>query len=245
METLNPAPALDVAHLKKVCSECSLRDLCLPGGLSELDMERLEQLVDTIGPLHRGDHLFRHGDAFAAIYAVRSGYIKSYVTTESGDEQILGFHLPGELVGLGAIYPGRHQSSATALDTTMVCRLPYVQLATLAGAVASLQRQLLRIISRELGTSHTLSSDHSVEERLAAFLLGFGDRMAVRGYSDRHFILPMPRHDIASYLRLATETVSRVLTRFETRGLIHIERREVWLQDRSALEVLCPDKLRL
>lgn len=245
MSTPIPKPRINVGNLKKACSECSLQDLCLPVGINDRDMQSLEELVETVGPLHRDDHLFRQNDAFAAIYAVRSGCIKSYMDTETGEEQVLGFHLPGELVGLDAIYPGRHQCSAVALDTAMVCRLPFARLANLAGAVASLQRQLLRIMSRDLGTSHTLSGDHSVEERLAAFLLGFADRQGSRGFSTRHFILPMSRQDIASYLRLATETVSRVFTRLEGRGLIRVNRREVWLEDRGALEALCPGELRL
>lgn len=245
MSTPNPVQQFNVGRLRKACSECSLQELCLPAGINEQDMQDLERLVETLGPLHGGDHVFRQNDEFAAIYAVRSGCLKSYMDTETGEEQVIGFHLPGELVGLDAIYPGRHQCSAVALDTAMVCRLPFARLASLAGEVASLQRQLLRIMSRDLGTSHTLSGDHSVEERLAAFLLGFGERQGNRGFSMRHFTLPMSRQDIASYLRLATETVSRVFTRFEGRGLIKVNRREVWLEDRDALEALCPGELRL
>lgn len=242
--TSDPAQPLNVGRLRKACSECSLQDLCLPVGIREDDLERLEQLVDTVGPLHQRDHLFRQSDAFSAIYAVRSGCIKSYVDSENGEEQVLGFHLPGELVGLDAIYPGRHQCSAVALDTAMACRLPFARLASLAGTVASLQRQLLRIMSRDLGTVQTLSGDHGVEERFAAFLLGFAERQHRLGFSNRHFMLPMSRQDIASYLRLATETVSRIFTRFENRGLIRVDRREIWIEDRAALEALCPGELR-
>lgn len=245
MDTPSSTQQVDIAHLKKACSECSLQDLCLPEGISSGDMERLEQLVERVGPLHRGDHLFRRNDVFSSLYAVRVGCIKSYIDNEAGDEQVIGFHLAGELVGLGAIYPGRHQCSAVSLDTAMVCRLPFARLSSLSGEIASLQRQLLRIMSRDLDTAQMLSGDRSVEERLAAFLLGFGDRQGKYGLSARHFILPMTREDIGSYLRLATETVSRALTRFEERGLIRVHRREIWLEDRGALEVLCPDDLRL
>lgn len=236
---------LDTAHLQQACSQCSLRELCLPAGIAEEELHRLEDLVGTIGPLHRHDHLFRQNDVLKAIYAVRSGCIKSYRDNEEGDEQVIGFHLPGDLFGLDAIYPGRHQCSAVALDTALVCQLPYSDITRLAAAMPSLQRQLLRIMSRDLGTSHLLSGNHSVDERMAAFLLGFGDRMSGRGFSDRHFVLPMPRHDIASYLRLANETVSRVLGRFEEDGLVRLDRREVWLEDRTKLEALCPEELRL
>ncbi|MGH8428286.1 MAG: helix-turn-helix domain-containing protein [Gammaproteobacteria bacterium] len=245
MDAINRAPTFTVRHLKKACSECSLQDLCLPLGIGEKDMKSLEQVVETVGPLHRGDHLFRQNDEFSAIYAVRGGCIKSYANSETGEEQVLGFHLPGELVGLDAIYPGRHQCSAVALDTAIVCRLPFAQLATLAVAAPSLQRQLLRIMSRDIGTSHALSGEHSAEERLAAFLLGFADREGSRGLSARNLVLPMPRQDIANYLRLAPETASRILTRFKQRGLIRISGHEIWLEDRSALEALCPGTLRL
>lgn len=245
MGTRTQTQPLDVARLKKACSACSLQDLCLPLGIRDRDLENLERLVETVGPLHRNDHLFRQSDTFTAIYAVRAGCIKSYRDTETGEEQVLGFHLPGELVGLDAIYPGCHQSSAVALDTALVCRLPYLQLTMLAAQIPSLQRQLLRIMSRDLGTAHFLSGDHTVEERLAAFLLGFAERQGSRGFSTRHFVLPMARQDIANYLRLATETVSRVFKRFEGRGLIRIDRREIRLEDRSALESLCPEEFRL
>lgn len=245
MSLRTQAPPFEGGQLEKACSRCSLQDLCLPLEIHHGDLETLESLVDTIGPLHRNDHVFRQGDSFTAIYAVRAGCIKSYTDTEAGAEQVLGFHLPGELVGLDAIYPGHHQCSAIALDTAMVCRLPYPEIATLAAQMPSLQRQLLKIMSRDLGTAHLLSGDHTVEERLAGFLLGFADRQESRGFSGRHFVLPMARQDIANYLRLATETVSRVFTRLEARGLIRIDRREIWLEDRGALEALCPAELRL
>lgn len=245
MDTPGSTQRIDIAHLKRACSECSLHDLCLPDGLSVGEMQRLEQLVETSGPLHRGDHLFRRNDAFIYLYVVRVGCVKSYVNNEAGEEQVFGFHLPGELVGLDAIYPGHYRCSAVVLDTSKVCRIPFVRLADLAGKMEPLRRQLFRIVSREIGASHALSGDHSVEERFAAFLLGFGERHARLGLSPNHFVLPMTREDIGAYLRLATETVSRVFTRFEERGLIRVHRREVWLQDMDALHTLCPDDLRL
>jgi len=236
---------IDVDRLKRACSRCSLQDLCLPVGVSAQDMDTLDNLVETLGPMHSGDHLFHQGDAFFAIYAVRSGCVKSYVDSEDGEEQVLGFHLPGELVGLDAIYRGMHQCSAMTLDTAMVCRLPFDELSRMTREVPSLQRQLFRLMSRDLETSHSLSGNHSVEERMAAFLLGFGDRMRARGFSASHFVLPMSRHDIASYLRLATETVSRALTRFEKQGMIEVTRREIRLTNRGGLEDFCPRDFRL
>lgn len=239
------AATLDVDRLRQACSRCSLQDLCLPVGVAPEDLDLLDTLVETLGPLHRGDHLFHQGDAFQCLYAVRSGCIKSYVDSEEGEEQVLGFHLPGELVGMDAIHRGRHQCSAVVLDTAMVCRLPFGELSDMTRRIPSLQQQLFRLMSRDLQTSHSLSAMHSVDERLAAFLLGFGERMRARGFSSTHFVLPMSRQDIASYLRLAPETVSRALSRFADDALIEISRREIRVKSRPELERLCPREFRL
>jgi CRP/FNR family transcriptional regulator len=188
--------------------------------------------------LHDGDHLFRVGDAFRALFAVRSGYVKTYVVDEAGQEQVLGFHLPGELVGLDAIYPQRHQCNAVALDTMTVCEMPYAEITRLASEVPSLQQQMFRLMSKDIGSAFMLAGDHTAEERLAAFLMSLSQRLKLRGYSDTHLVLAMPRRDIANYLRLATETVSRVLTRFEKDGLIAVERRDIRILDAARLREL-------
>lgn len=239
------AAPVSIDSLRKACSRCSLQDLCLPLGISAQDMEALDRIVDTIGPLHQGDHLFHQSDRFQSLYAVRSGCVKSYVDTESGEEQVLGFHLPGELVGMDAIYRGTHQCSAMALDTAMICRLPFNELSDMTREIPNLQRQLFRLMSRDLENSYSLSGQHTVEERLAAFLLGFGDRMKARGFSPSHFVLPMSRQDIASYLRLAPETVSRALSHFAEESLIEISRRDIRLKNRTDLERRCPRDFRL
>jgi len=236
---------VDINHLRKACSRCSLQDLCLPLGISAQDIETLDGIVETVGPLHQGDHLFHQSDHFQSLYAIRSGCVKSYIDTESGEEQVLGFHLPGELVGMDAIYRGSHQCSAMALDTAMICRLPFNDLSGLTREIPSLQKQLFRLMSRDLENTYMLSAHHTVEERLAAFLLGFGDRMQARGFSASHFVLPMSRQDIASYLRLAPETVSRALGHFAEESLIEISRRDIRLKNRSELEKRCPRDFRL
>lgn len=229
---------------KTACSICSQRDLCLPRGLGDSGLSRLERLVESLGPLHKGDHLFRKGDIFRAIYAVRSGYIKTYVDNEAGEEHVLGFHMAGELLGLDSIGAGHKQCSAEVLDTAIVCRLPFIELTRLCCDAPELQRQLLRLMSRDLMTSHALAAEHSVESRLAAFLLGWGERLAQRGFSRRHFMLPMSREDIGSYLRLAPETVSRTIAHFRERCWITVSRREIWLTDEAALGRLCQDDWR-
>lgn len=228
-------PTLDLARLRQACSTCSLAELCVPMGLKHEDVERLEVIVSPRGPLHEGDHLFRVGDSFRAIYAVRSGSLKTYAIDELGREHVLGFHLPGELVGLDAIYPGKHQCNAMSLDTSTVCELPYADITSLASQVSSLQQQLFRLLSKDISVSHSLSGDFTAEERVAAFLLSLSARLKARGYSETRFVLAMPRRDIANYLRLATETVSRVFTRFEQDGLIRVDRRDVELLDLKRL----------
>lgn len=175
--------------LRKVCGSCSLAELCLPMGLDRSDVERLEAILVPEGPLHEGDHLFRVGDRFDALYAVRSGYLKTYLIDETGREQVLGFHLPGDLVGLDAIYPERHQCNAVSLDTATVCKLPYGEISELAGMIPSLQKQMFRLISKDIVASHALSGDFTAEERLAAFLLGLSARLKSCGYSATQFIL--------------------------------------------------------
>lgn len=191
----------------------------------------MDTLVHTSSPLHAGEHLFRVGDNFQAIYAVRSGCFKTYMNDDTGREQVMGFHLPGELMGLGAIYPDYYPLNAVALDTATVCRFPYSDLVDLAAQVPSLQHQLLRLMSKDIAGSQALSGDFTAEERLAAFLMSLSRRLQLRGYSALEFILAMTRRDIANYLRLATETVSRTLAQFQEDGLIAVSRRELRILD--------------
>lgn len=229
-----PLPSL--GRLRKACSACTLAELCLPMGLERREMEELDTLVDQLGPLREGDHLYRVGDEFRALFAVRSGYLKTYLVDETGREQVLGFHLPGELIGLDAIYPSRHQCNAMALDTATVCRVSYGDITGLAQQLPGLQRQLFRLMSKDIGKAHSLSGDYSAEERVAAFLVHLSDRLKARGYSATHYVLAMPRRDIANYLRLAPETVSRVFKRFQKDGLISVDRREIRLLDLPKLQ---------
>ena len=235
--TTNPLP-LNLYQLRRSCSTCSLSELCLPMGLPAGDMHRLEELVKSRGPVNEGEHLFRVGDPLRDIYAVRGGFFKSYLVESNGREQVLGFHLPGELIGLDAIWPERHQCNAVALNTASVCELPYVEVAELGRQVPGLQHSMLRLLSKELALSHSLAGDFSAEERIAGFLLSLSSRMKARGHSETHLTLAMSRRDIANYLRLATETVSRVFSRFEEEGLVSVDRREVTLRDMERLNKL-------
>jgi len=207
-------------------------------GLPRGDMQRLEQLISPRGPVEEGEHLFRIGDPLRVLYAVRGGFFKTYVVEPSGREQVLGFHLPGELIGLDAIWPQRHQCNAIALNTASVCELPYAQITELSRQLPGLQNSMLRLLSKELALSHSLAGDFTAEERIAGFLLSLSSRMKVRGYSETHLTLAMSRRDLANYLRLATETVSRVFSRFEKEKLLSVDRREVTLRDHARLALL-------
>ncbi|MEJ2513988.1 MAG: helix-turn-helix domain-containing protein [Gammaproteobacteria bacterium] len=229
---------VDIAHLRKSCRACSLRDLCLPLGLDSDDMERLESVVHSRGPIRPGEHLFREGDTFHAIYAVKTGALKTYNVDSQGREHVLGFHIPGELAGLDGIYPGKNRCNAVALQATSVCVLPFSRLEEVIHEVPGLQTQVLRLMSRELSASAQLATDHSADERLAGFLLNLSRRSERRGLSPRRLSLPMPRRDIASHLRLATETVSRLFARFQEEGLLTVRRRDVEIMDMETLERL-------
>src|SRR5579863_5878551 len=147
------------ADVHKACSACSLSELCLPMGLNHQDLERMDSIVARSEPMHEGDHLFRVGDGFKSIYAVRVGSYKSYTVDSEGREHVLGFHLPGELLGLDAIYPGQHRCNAIALDTAAVCVLPYEDLDRLAGQIDGLRAQLFRLMSKDISGAAVLAGD--------------------------------------------------------------------------------------
>jgi CRP/FNR family transcriptional regulator, anaerobic regulatory protein len=234
---------ISLQRAKDTCVHCSLGQFCLPQGLHPKEMEELDDIVEHSPTMEGGKHLFRAGDEFRSLYAVRSGSYKTYALTQEGEEQVLGFHLPGELVGLDAIYPGRHPSSAVALDTSSVCMLPYAQLSDLASKIPSLQHQVFKLLSKNITQSHALAGDLTAEERLASFLVGLSRRNEQRGYSAARFRLAMPRRDMGNYLRLATETVSRVFRRFQDEELIRVDRREIEVLDEKRLAELakCPE----
>src|SRR5690606_16715704 len=185
-----------------------------------------------------GDHQFRDGDPFEAISAVRAGTVKTYVTDRDGRVHVLGFHLPGEVIGLNAIDGDHYPCNAAPPDTVMLCRFSFPTSATLAARLPGLQQHLFRLMSRDIGNASLLAGDYTADQRMAAFLLGLSRRLAARGFSPDRFQLTMARTDIANYLRLAPETVSRVLKRFQDEGLVNVDRREIELTDRPRHESL-------
>lgn len=226
------------------CSTCAFSQACLSEGMDKRALNDLHVLVEHVGPLHAGDHVFREGDRFEAIAAVRAGTVKTYVIDPDGREHVLGFHLPGEVIGLSAIDGEHYPCNAIALDTVMLCRFSFPKMAVLAAKLPGLQRHLFRLLSRDIGRAALLAGDWSADRRMAAFLIAFSQRLAARGFSPNRFQLTMARTDIANYLRLAPETVSRVLRRFQQDGFLVVDRREVELVGREQLEELAGPVLR-
>ncbi len=232
---------VSLSQLKVACSQCMLSELCLPIGIDEPDLERLDRIIHRSRPLKRGEHLFHQGDPFRAIYAVRSGCLKTYTVSDDGAEQITGFFLPGELVGLDAITSERHHGSARALETTSFCEIPFDQLEDLSGELPSLRKQLLRLMSKEIVRDQDLLmllAKKTAEERLAALLISLSTRFKERGFSATEFNLAMARNDIANYLGLAVETVSRLFTRFQEQGILGVNGKHVRILDLPALRMM-------
>ena len=227
--------------IKVACKNCSLSTLCLPLGLTPEDVDRLDAIVKRSRPLQRGDHLFRTDDAFRSLYVVKTGSVKTYTQCPDGSEQVVGFHLPGEILGLDAIQANKHGCSARVLETSAICELPFERLEELAGSISSLQHQMFRLLSKEIGQDTemlALLGKSTAEERLASFLLSLSGRFKRRGFSPNDFFLSMSRQEIGSYLGLALETVSRLFTRFQEEGLLKVERKHVQILDLDGLNAL-------
>ncbi len=226
------------------CSTCAFSQACMAEGMDKRSLMDLHVLVEHIGPFHAGDHIFRVGDPFEAIAAVRAGTVKTYIIDRDGREHVLGFYLPGEVIGLDAIDGETYPCNAVALDTAMLCRFSFPKIAVLATRLPGLQKHLFRLLSRDIGRAALLAGDWTADQRMAAFLIGLARRLAARGFSPNRFQLTMARTDIANYLRLAPETVSRVLRRFQKDGLLAVDRRELELLERAKLEELAEPVLR-
>ena len=229
---------VDLASIRTTCQNCSLYQLCLPIALDNGDLERLDTIIKRCRKIERSEHLYRTSEAFNTVYAIRSGSVKTYVTIENGQEQVTGFHLPGELLGLNAVSTRFHTNSAVALETTSVCEIPFERLEGLASEIPGLNHHLLHIMSEEIQHDHCqlmMISKMPAEARLAKFLLSLSDHFEQRGFSATEFNLSMSRNDIANLLGLAVETVSRLFTHFNDEGLLTVERKHVILHDIDGL----------
>ncbi|HEY8328801.1 MAG TPA: helix-turn-helix domain-containing protein [Rhodanobacter sp.] len=230
-----PNPIADDGDETHFCRTCAFSGACIAEGYGKPELLELHCLVEHVGPFHAGEHIFRTGDPFRSIFAVRAGTVKTSMVDPDGHEQVLGFYLPGEVIGLNAIYPDQFPCDAVALDTAYFCRFSFPAMSALATRMPAVQQRLFRLISKELGMATLLAGDHNADMRMAAFLTDLAARYEERGFSGTRFHLSMSRGDIANYLRLAAETVSRVLSRFRQQGLIELEGRELLLRDPERL----------
>lgn len=230
-----------VTQLRSHCSSCNLRELCMPVEMSNADMQRINALTQLKRGYARGDYLYRSGDPFHSLYAIRSGSFKTQVLHEDGREQVTGFQMTGEIIGMDAISTDVHTCDAVAMESSEVCALPFDQLESMSRELPSLQRHLHKIMSREIVRDQgimLLLGSMRAEERLAAFLLNFSQRLAARGFSATQFQLRMSRQEIGSYLGLKLETVSRAFSHFQDEGLISVKVRAIDILDMPRLQNL-------
>ncbi len=208
------------------CQHCGFSQLCLPFTLNDQELDKLDQIIQRKRPSHKGDHLFEAGKPLQALYAVRTGSFKTYTLTEQGEEQITGFHLPGDVIGFDAIGDQHHPSYAQALETAMVCEIPFNSLDSLLDQVPKLRQQLMRLMSQDIHGDQQmmlLLNRKTAEEKLAAFITNLAQRFGSRGFSRKEFRLTMTRGEIGNYLGLTVETISRLLGRFHKDELIHVD----------------------
>jgi CRP/FNR family transcriptional regulator, anaerobic regulatory protein len=221
------------------CTSCNLRELCLPGGVCIEDLEEVQNIVYARRRVKRGERLFATGDDFTSVYAIRSGFFKTSVVDGEGREQVTGFFMGGELLGMEGIGSGAHSGTAVALEDSEVCVMPYSLIESMAHDFPALQRHLHSVLSREIVRDHgvmMLLGSMRAEQRLAAFLVNLSRRFLRRGYSASDFHLRMTREDIGSYLGLKLETVSRLFSQFQKDGLIAVEQKHVRILDIAGVE---------
>ncbi|RLV58186.1 fumarate/nitrate reduction transcriptional regulator Fnr [Parashewanella curva] len=207
------------------CHDCSMSELCIPVALNSNELDQLDSIIERKKPIQKGEQVFKSGDELKCLYAIRSGTIKSFTITEQGEEQITGFHLPGDVIGFDGINQNQHQSFAQALETSMVCEIPYTTLDDLTAKMPKLRQQILKLMSSEIMNDQDmilLLSKKSADEKLAAFISTLANRFGSRGFSQKEFRLTMTRTDIGNYLGLTVETISRILGRFQKSGLIEV-----------------------
>lgn len=245
-ETFAPRPdaALDAERLGSECAECRLRSSCFPEICSRADLERFNALVMSRRRVPQGRALYRSGDACTAVYLIRSGFIKTLVLHENGREQVCGFHMSGEMLGLDGIATGKHASDAVALTDADVCVVPFDRLERLSQQAHTVQRYLYRLLSQEVVRKQSmmlLLGSMRAEQRVATFLLNLSQRFTAQGMSASQFILRMTRDEIGSLLGMKLETVSRIFSRLHKAGLIDIEGKHVRIVDIDGLRAMIGD----
>ena len=235
-------PIQDASQTFRVaCSNCNLRELCLPVGLTSEQMERVDDVVTVRRKIKRGGTLFRNGEPFTSLFAIRTGFFKTCVATEDGRDQVTGFQMAGEIIGLDGIVHDHHSCDAVALEDAEVCVMPFDRIEEISREVNALQHHVHKIMSREIVREHgvmLLLGSMRAEERLAAFLLNLVQRLHARGFSQSELVLRMTREEIGSYLGLKLETVSRTFSKFADDGIVEVKQRYVRIVDTDALRAI-------
>lgn len=240
-DTITFDKPINVNALKISCAACSMHQLCLPMGLEDADIDRLDKIIGKRRRLERDEPLYKMGDPFRNLYAVRFGHFKTYQINAAGESQITGFQMAGELLGMDAISGDRHHCDAVALEDSEVCEIPFAHLEELFGQVPALLRHFHRIMSQEITREQNvmlLLGNMRAEQRFAVFLINLSARYAARGYSATRFQLRMSREDIGNYLGLTIESISRLLSRFKKLGLVQVDKREVELLEPVRLKAM-------
>jgi CRP/FNR family transcriptional regulator len=236
-----PDQPINMGALKASCAGCSMHQLCLPMGLDDAEINRLDQVIGARRRIERDERLYKMEDPFRNLYAVRFGHFKTYQINAAGEQQITGFQMAGELLGMDAISGDRHHCDAVALEDSEVCEIPFARLEELFGQVPTLLRHFHRIMSQEITREQNvmlLLGNMRAEQRFAVFLTNLSARYATRGYSSTSFGLRMSREDIGNYLGLTIESISRLLSRFKKQGLVQVDKREVILLDPARLKAM-------
>ena len=235
------SPLLNIPVLKASCAGCSLHQLCLPMGLGNADMDRLDQIIGRGQRIQRDQHLYRMGDPFKNLYAIRFGHFKTCHISNNGEEQITGFQMAGELLGMDAISSDHHHCDAIALEDSEVCEIPFTRLEELFSHIPTLLHHFHRIMSQEITREQNamlLLGNMRAEQRFAAFLINLSSRYAARGYSSTSFQLRMSREDIGNYLGLTIESISRLVSKFRKLGWLSVDKREIQLLDPVRIKAL-------
>jgi CRP/FNR family transcriptional regulator len=213
----------------------------MPVGFDEKDMHKLDEVVTTRKKIKQGDMLFENGETFTSLYAIRTGFFKTSVASEDGREQVTGFQMAGEIIGLDGIVNDHHTCNAVALEDAEVCVMPFEHIEDLSREFPVLQKHVHKIMSREIVRENgmmMLLGNMSAEERLANFLVNLIQRLYARGQSQSEFILRMSREEIGSYLGLKLETVSRTFSKYSEEGIIEVKQRHIKILKPDALKQL-------
>lgn len=244
--SLQTSPQISAHTIKVACSNCNLRELCMPLGLSAAELDRIDDVVASRRKIKRGETLFRNGEKFTSLFAIRTGFFKTCVASEDGRDQVTGFQMAGEVIGLDGIVHDHHTCDAVALEDAEVCVMPFDRIEELSREVNALQRHVHKIMSREIVRENgvmLLLGSMRAEERVAAFLLNLVQRLHARGFSQSELILRMTREEIGSYLGLKLETVSRTFSKFADDGIVEVKQRHVRIRNTEALKDIVNPKV--